>query len=290
VLRVVRSELFRLRRRWMPWIMAGLLVLLVFFLYFVFWASIRAQIEGMRSGQFPGPPGGIAEAEQQLREVQPDRVQFFGMAIVTQVSAIMLIVFAASHVGTEFGWGTLRTLLAHGAGRGAFLISKIASVALFAAVLFAVGAGGAILASYAVAAVAGTAGATTNFGMVAIQAARSAYACLPYVALAILLAVQARSAGAGIAGGLLVLFTESIVASIVIQLNRDYAGIVNWGINRNFTSLTSAGVSADVGAAAAAAATLPTQGQAALVLAAYGIVFLAIAYWRLRSRDVTIGG
>jgi ABC-2 type transport system permease protein len=290
VLRTLRSELFRLRRRWMPWIMAGLLVLLVFFLYLVFWASIRAQIEGMRSGQFEGPPGGIAEAEQQLREIQPDRVQYFGMAIVTQVGVVMLIVFAASHVGTEFGWGTLRTLLAHGAGRGAFLSSKIASVALFAGVLFTVGATAAILASYTVVAIAGTTGTTADFGMVAIQAARSAYASLPYVALAILLAMQARSAGAGIAGGLLVLFTESVVASILLQLNRDYASFVNWGINRNFTSLTAAGVSADVGAAAAAAATLPSQGQAAFVLAAYGIVFLALAYWRLRSRDVTVGG
>ena len=290
MLRVLRSELFRLWRRWMPWIMAILLVFLVFFLYLVFWASIRAQIEAMRSGQFEGPPGGIAAAEAQLREIQPDRLQGFGMAIVTQVGVIMLIVFAASHVGTEFGWGTLRTLLAHGAGRGAFLISKIASVALFAAVLFAIGAIAAILASYTVAAIAGNTGAAADFGAVAARAAKSAYACFPYVALAALLAMQARSAGAGIAAGLLVFFLESIVASILVQLNSDYASFVNWGINRNFTSLTSAGVTADVGAAAAAFATLPSQGEAALVLAAYGIAFLALAYWRLRSRDVTVGG
>jgi ABC-type transport system involved in multi-copper enzyme maturation permease subunit len=35
---------------------------------------------------------------------------------------------------------------------------------------------------------------------------------------------------------------------------------------------------------------LPDQGQAALILGAYTVVFLGLAYWRLRSRDVTVGG
>jgi ABC-type transport system involved in multi-copper enzyme maturation permease subunit len=279
-----------MRRRWMPWIMVGLVVVLVFFLYLVFWASIRAQIEAMRSGQIPAPPGAVAQAEQSLREVQPDRVQNFGIAIVTQLGVIMLIVFAASHVGTEFGWGTLRTLLAHDASRGAILLSKFVSLVLFAAILFGVGAAAAILASFTVAAIGGSAGGSVDLGLVATRAGKSAYACLPYVTLSVLLGVLARSAGAGIAGGLVVFFAESIVAGILVQLNRDYANVVNWGINRNFASLTNASVSTDGAAAAAAAATLPSQGQAAGVLAIYAIVFLAIAYWRLRSRDVTIGG
>ena len=29
---------------------------------------------------------------------------------------------------------------------------------------------------------------------------------------------------------------------------------------------------------------------AAIVLAVYTVIFLALAYWRLRSRDVTVGG
>ena len=39
----------------------------------------------------------------------------------------------------------------------------------------------------------------------------------------------------------------------------------------------------------AGAAILPDPGQAALVLLAYTVVFVALALWRFRARDVTSG-
>jgi ABC-2 type transport system permease protein len=293
VLRLLRSEIFRMRRRWMPWIMLGLIVLAAFAVYFLIWGSTQAQIELLRGGQ-ARPQG--APTMEQLREtlliVTPGRVQDFGVSVVSGFGSIMLIVFAASHVGTEFGWGTFRTLLAHGASRSGFLVSKAVSLLLYAAVFMSVGTVAAIVGSYIVSSVAGlSVGSGVDFGAVARVAAKSGYTFIPYMALALAIAVWSKSAGAGIASGLVVYFAEGIVATILVSLNKDYAQIVNWGLSRNASALTRT-VSGQGGPTTQdpSAATLPDPTQAAIVLAVYSVVFVALAYWRLRARDVTVGG
>jgi ABC-2 type transport system permease protein len=279
-----------MRRRWMPWIMLVLIVLAAVAVYFLIWGSTQAQIELIRSGQAQ-PPG--APTIEQLREtlviVTPERVQDFGVSVVSGFGSVMLIVFAASHVGTEFGWGTFRTLLAHGASRGAFLASKSVSLLLYAAVFMTVGTIAAIGGSYAVASVAGLpVGSGVDFAEVARVAAKSGYTFVPYMALALAVAVWSKSAGAGIATGLVVYFAEGLVANILVSLNKDYAQIVNWGLSRNASALTR--TASGPATQDPTAATLPDPTQAAVILAAYSLIFLGLAYWRLRSRDVTVGG
>lgn len=279
-----------MRRRWMPWIMLGLIVLAAFAVYFLIWGSTQAQIELIRSGQ--AQPQGAPTTEQ-LREtlliVTPERVQDFGVSVVSGFGSVMLIVFAASHVGTEFGWGTFRTLLAHGASRSGFLVSKALSLLLYAAVFMLVGTVAAIGGSYAVASVAGLpVGSGVDFVEVARVAAKSGYTFVPYMALAVAVAVWSKSAGAGIATGLVVYFAEGLVATILVSLNRDYAQIVNWGLSRNASALTRTTTTA--AGQDPSFSTLPDPTQAAIVLAVYCVIFLALAYWRLRSRDVTVGG
>ncbi|HEY8824803.1 MAG TPA: ABC transporter permease subunit [Candidatus Limnocylindria bacterium] len=289
MLRLLRSELYRLVRRWMPWIMLALIVITAFVLYFLIWASVNAQIQAVNSGTIPAPPGGLGPLEETLREVAPDRVAEFGVGIVGGLGSVMLIVFAASHVGTEFGWGTFRTLLAHGATRSGFLISKAISLFLYALVFMIVGTIAAIAASYVVSAVAGISfGSGVDIVDVAGVAAKTGYTFLPYMALALAIAVWSKSAGAGIAAGLVVYFAEGLVATLLVSLNKDYAQIVNWGLSRNASALTrSAGGPATQDPTAS---TLPDPMQAAVVLALYCVIFVALAYWRLRSRDVTVGG
>lgn len=293
MLRLPRSELYRLVRRWMPWIMLGLIVVAAFAVYFLIWVSTQAQIEAIRSGQIQPQRGQTIETLQEtLRVITPDRVQGLGVGVVSGFGSIMLIVFAASHVGTEFGWGTFRTLLAHGASRSGFLASKALLLALYALIFVIVGTLAAIAASYAVSAVAGASvGSGVDLAEVARVAAKSGYIFLPYMALALAIAVWSKSAGAGIAAGLVVYFAESIVAGILVSLNKDYAQVVNWGLSRNASALTRA-TTGQGGPTVQdpTALTLPDPTQAAIVLAVYTAVFLVLAYWRLRSRDVTVGG
>jgi len=292
VLRLLRSELYRLVRRWMPWIMLGLIVVIAFVFYFLIWVSVNAQLQAVKNGTLPVPAGGTTQLEQTLRQIAPDRVAQFGVSVVAGLGSVMLIVFAASHVGTEFGWGTFRTLLAHGASRSGFLVSKAVSLVLYAVVFMIVGSIAAIAASYTVSAVAGISpGSGVDFAEVARVAVKSGYTFLPYMALALAIAVWSKSAGAGIATGLVVYFAESIVAGILVSLNKDYAQIVNWGLSRNASALTRT-VSGQAGPTSQdpTASTLPDPTQAAIVLGIYCAIFLVLAYWRLRSRDVTVGG
>ena len=276
-------------RRWMPWIMLGLIVLTAFLLYFLIWASVNAQLQAVKNGTIPAPAGGTAQLEQTLRMIAPDRVAQFGVGLVSGLGSVMLIVFAASHVGTEFGWGTFRTLLAHGASRTGFLVAKAVSLLLYAFVFIVVGTLAAIGASYAVSAVAGiSVGSGVDVAEVTRAAAKAGYIFLPYMALALAIAVWSKSAGAGIAAGLVVYFAEGIVATLLVSLNKDYAEIVNWGLSRSVSAVTRAGSSAAV--PDPTASTLPDPTRAAIVLAVYCVIFLVLAYWRLRSRDVTVGG
>jgi ABC-type transport system involved in multi-copper enzyme maturation permease subunit len=287
MLRLLRSEIYRLRRRWMPWVLLLLIVLAGVGFYVLVYVSVQAQLQAARSGTIPAQPGAEQAMNETLRLLRPDRVQSFGVGIVSGIGGILLNVFAASHVGTEFGWGTLRTLLAHGAGRAAFLSAKLLSIALFAVLFMFVGVVAAIVGSYVAATLAAADTSGLDLGAIASAAARGYYTFLPYMALAALVALWVRSAGAGIAVGLVVAFSEGLIASLLVSLNRDYANIVNYGLSRNATAVTRA--AAATTSQDASALALPDQGQAALVLAIYTVVFVALAFWRLRTRDVTLG-
>lgn len=288
MLRLLRSEIYRLRRRWMPWVLLLLIVLAGVGLYLLVYVAAQASLQAERSGAVPTQPGTKEAMTDLLRQMRPDRVQGFGISIVSGIGSVMLIVFAASQVGTEFGWGTLRTLLAHGAGRATFLGAKLLSIAGFGVLFILVGVVAAIIGSYITTTIAAGDTSGLDLGAITNAATRSYYTFLPYMALAALIALWARSAGAGIAAGLVLYFAEGLVASLLVQLNREYANIVNYGLSRNATALTRAAATAAPSGDPSAIA-LPDPGQAVLVLGIYTVLFVAIAFWRLRTRDITLG-
>jgi ABC-2 type transport system permease protein len=286
--RLLRSEVYRLRRRFMPWVLLLLIVAAGIGIYLLVYTAAQASLQAERTGAVPPQPGTEEAMTEMLRAMRPDQVQSFGVQVVGGLGSVMLIVFAASHVGTEFVWGTLRTLLAHGAGRATFLGAKLLSTALFAVLLMFVGVVAAIVGSYVVRAIAGGDESSVDLGAVTNSAARSYYTFLPYMALASLIALWSRSAGAGIAAGLVVYFAEGLVAQLLVSLNRDFANIVNYGLSRNTSALTRV-VTTTSASPNPGFSTLPDQGQAALVLAIYTVLFVALAFWRLRTRDITLG-
>lgn len=271
----------------MPWILLLVIVAASFVFYTVIYVSASTQLAAVRAGTVPAPQGGTEALTRALNSLRPAEVKDFGLGIVIALGSVMLIVLAASHVGAEYGWGTLRTLLAHGAGRRAFLAAKLLSLVLFSLAFTIVGTIAVIAASYIV---SGIAGLSTSPGVdlaeIAGRAARGLFTILPYMALASLIALWARSGGAGIAAGLVIFFAEGLVSGILVSVNRDLASVVNYGLSRNVAAVQRAGIAAE--GPAAAASTLPDALQAAIVLAAYTLLFIALAYWRLRSRDVTL--
>jgi ABC-2 type transport system permease protein len=293
MLRPLRSEIYRLRRRWMSWIILGLVAGMALLFYELIYVTLTAQLQLLRSGNLPanaGPSGpeAIAQLEDTLQQVRPAHIAEFGVSLVAGLGAVMLIVFSASHMGTEFGWGTLRTSLASGLSRDAFLATKFVSAALYAVVFTFVGVAAAIVASFAVSTQAGFGTSGFDVGTVLSAAWRTAYAFLPYIALASFIALLSRSSGAGIAAGLVIYFAESIVMQLLISFDRDYVTIADLGISRNVSSLSRISVTVAGSNAQNSGVPLPDQAQAALVLAAWTALFIVLAFWRLRTRDITL--
>lgn len=285
--RLLRSEIYRLRRRWMPWVLLACMVLAGVGLYLLVYSAAQASLQAERSGAVPTQPGTAEAMADLLQQIRPAGVQGFGISIVSGIGSVMLIVFAASHVGTEFGWGTLRTLLAHGAGRATFLGAKLLSIAGFGVLFIFVGVVAAIIGSYLATTIAAGDTSGIDLGAIATAAAKSYYTFLPYLTLTALIALWSRSAGAGIAAGLVVYFTEGLIAQLLVSFNRDFATIVNFGLSRNASALTRVAVTTSASPETNFGA-LPDQGQAAVVLAIYSVVFVAMAFWRLRTRDITL--
>ena len=298
MLPLLRSEIFRLRRRWMTWILLLSVVILAFVLYFIIYASVQAQIQALQNGTASatnGPPQTEAQLRQELQTLRPSQVMSFGLGVVSGFGSVLLIVLTASVFGNEFNWGTLRVILALGAGRERFLAAKYLALTLYAALFTIIGALSALAGSEIVSSIASLDRTLpADFAtQLAVNIGRTVFTFLPYIALAALIAVWSKSGGAGIAIGLVVYFAEGLVMSLLVAFNKDYATIANFGLSRNVSAITQlAGPSAGGGAgggAAGGAATLPDPGQAAFVLLGYTILFVGLALWRFRSRDVTSG-
>ncbi len=295
MLRPLRSELYRMTRRLMPRVILGAMFGFGLVFYELIYTTVSQQLGLLRSGNAPSSvtgPGGteamIRQLEQTLQQLAPASIPELGVGLVAGLGTVLLIVYGPSHLGTEYGWGTLRTLLASGLSRRAFLATKLVSLLLFTVALTALGVVSVTAASYLVSLQAGFDTGGLDPARILSASWRTGYAFLPYTALTALIALWARSSGAGIAAGLVIFFVEGLATQLLISLNRDLVTVANLGISRNVASLSRLSVSVSGSTPESAGAPLPDQTQAALVLAAWIVAFIALAYWRLRSRDVTL--
>jgi ABC-2 type transport system permease protein len=278
----------------MPWVLLVIVVVLAFLAYELIWITSNAQLALLRSGTVPEVPNApppevqVRQLEEAIQALRPSRLSDLGMGLVTGLGTIVLIVFAASHVGTEWVWGTLRTLLASGAGRVPFLAAKYATLVGFAIVFVLVGLVAATAASFLVSSQAGLDTSGLSVATLASAAARGTYGFFPYMALAALIALWFRSAGGGIAAGLVINFTESLITQLLVQFNKDFVTVANFGIARNVESLSRTEGAVLSGPDPSGLATLPDQTQAFVVLTVWTLLFVGLAVWRLRTRDITL--
>lgn len=130
-MRLVRAELLKIRRRQASWVL--LIVTLVLMVAIFLLSAVRWQIAGIV--EFPQVYGAIAEYA-------------YG------VGALMAVVFAAVFVGSDYGWGVMRNVVARGESRAGYLLAKAAALAIVFALalvlLYAVGIGMAYVAGMVV--------------------------------------------------------------------------------------------------------------------------------------------
>ena len=268
MLPLLRSELFRLNRRWMPRILLLIVVLGVVAVYALLWLTLATQSDT-----------GELRNDLSLAETLD-----MGLVVAYFFASIMTVIMSASLVGTEYGWGTIRALLPRARSRVGLLAAKFATLVVFNLVLIIAGFVAAFVMSYLVTSAENLDDSLGgDFALDALLAiGRTVYVLLPYTALAFFVAVLTRSNAAGIAIGMVVLLAESIVVSILTAIT----DIFDWLGNVLFTENAAAITDLNDGSTSG---ELPDPWLATLVLGLWIAAFVAVSLVVFHRRDVTSG-
>lgn len=285
VLPLTRLEWYKLRHRRMPWILLGFAVLLV---QIAFWASYAL----FRSGEVAVGEGGasstttISTTDQFLEMFAFPTSLTNGLIVAHGFGGILLMILAASLIGTEYGWGTLRTALTKGTGGWPLLAAKLLMLAgLSVAVLIVATASVAVSSAIALATLdADWISSSADWSDLGIGFGKAVFGMLPYIALAVFAAVLTSSSGAAIGISLGYYFVESILVNVLAGFDwfQRVAGFIlgravsGWVQTETGVSFQSSGTTAG----------LPDASQSFLVLLAYVVVLSGAAFWVFQRREV----
>jgi ABC-2 type transport system permease protein len=270
----IRAELLVARKRMSTWILLAIwAILALVFAYVVPYATYLNGSSGAPlSDVLPGNMvGGVLGG-----------FPFFG-----GVLALMLGVLT---FGSEYGWGTLKTLFTQRPGRLDVFASKLvalgAVVAMFALVVFA-------LAALASSVIALREGADLAFpsAVALVRGLAAGWLILAvWAAFGVMLAVLSRGTALAIGIGILyALVIEGLLSALATQVSV-LDRLVEFFVRANGYSLVVAlGVTSDDvrdNGPGSFRGPFVDGGQALLVFGVYGAVFLLLAGWLLRRRDV----
>ena len=210
----------------------------------------------------------------------------FGLAIV------LIVVLASSVMGTEYGWGTLRTALARGPGRWQFLGSKFAMIALAGAcglMVAAIFIGISSLIATQLASDGTELKSSGEWTDATILIGKAAFALVPYVLLAMALTILTSSATVGMAITMGYHIAEVIAVSVISVFVDGFDNIAGFILGVCVRALISEESGADFVflVAGLSQGELPGTLQAFLVLLGYILLFGGAALWLFQRRDIT---
>jgi ABC-type transport system involved in multi-copper enzyme maturation permease subunit len=259
-------ELFKLRKRWMPYVL--LLVLIASILIPLVVAYINYQ-----SGEVQAPV---------WREGLVLPIAMEGIFnSVPGLGVILAAILAASVVGTEYGWGTLRQTLARGTSRASYLTSKLICIAVasFVGVTIAVVIG--LIATITTSMlVEGGIEWGGFFGYFMASLGRTLLVLVVYIAMATFFSVLLRSTALGIMITIAWFIGDSIIVGLLSLSTGWLADISQFLISFNtgeLLTLNSLSPPQDV----------TPWWQSGGILLAYSAVFIAASYYRFQRQDLT---
>jgi len=283
---LIAAEFFKLRKRMMTWVVAGIMVGLVVLLYSVLWStSVRVQTFGERHG-FTG-------LDLRRALFLPGAIPY-GLQIVGGFGAILAMILAAGSIGSEYAWGTVRLAATASSGRMRLLTAKLVVVFGFTAVGTLLAVAVALIYSYIIATYYGEASASFVTGtFVRDQLAsygRTMLVLSPYISFAFAVAVIGRSTLAGVGSGLGLAFIEPVVGGLMRLGGSPWKDIPDYFLstNRQVVMLQNAvpAVLPRIGGGDSVDAGALSPFYAGLLLATYTVVFIALALIVFRRRDI----
>jgi ABC-type transport system involved in multi-copper enzyme maturation permease subunit len=277
----ISAELLLLRKRRSTWILLALwTALAMFFSYVIAYIDYRNGDPGEGPGYTPS-----------LEELLPDQLAGHlsgGFPFFGGVFALMLGVLT---LGSEYGWGTLRTVFVQRPGRlqvfAAKLVALAAGLVPFVLAVFALGT----VSSYAIAWNEGVAsGAPPLWDLVRALAAGWLILAV-WAVLGVALGLLSRGTALAIGVGILyALVIEGLISAFADQIGL-LEPLVQFFLRANAYSLVEGLGATTTGAATEGPGAFsgPFVGgaQAFIVLVGYIAVFLLLSGFLLRRRDVT---
>jgi ABC-2 type transport system permease protein len=267
---LLRSELFRLRKRSQSWLMFVIGIALTALFYGAFVIAYFAL-----SGQDK------IDMQEGLRLSD---VQENGMSISILWASILISIVGASLIGSEYSWNTIRPLLARATSRTALLSAKWLTLAIYTLVLTVVVIGIApVVLSIAATLITGESPSWSASEAVGYLEAlgRVLIVMIPSAALAFAVATLTRSLAAGIAISIGVGFLEPAIFGLLGALSDTFETISHYGLNWGASQLMTYGFEDGVSGG--------DLGLAFATQIVWSAIFVAASYIVFNRRDVTSG-
>ncbi len=340
VLRLTKWEWFKLQRRWMPWILLAIAVLIaqlgIWASYVAYhnetvqevfaggtslsrtWAeddevmSVRITCSDIVNDRTPEGLDQLTEEQRQefLEDVErwraegncdnfqavdefrkgftlPDSITG-AIGGFASVGPLLIMVLAASVIGSEYGWGTLRNVLTRGTGRWQLLSAKLLLLLRLCSDVLIIIALFAVVSSFIAAVIppneTGELADPGEWLDIVVEYLKIVYSLLPFIALSVFLTVLTSSTAVGIAVSIGYYLVEAILSPI-LNLNDTLSNVTDYllvaSVNTwNATALVEVEVASVSGEQSSDAL------QAFLVILVYTAVLLAASFYIFMRRDI----
>lgn len=274
---MVTAELTKLIRRPATWVLVGLwpALQLVF-------STVIPYVSYQRGATFEGLP-----PEVLLASMLPDQLVLNSLSGLPLFGGALLLTLGALLAGSEYGWGTLKTLLGQGPRRLQVLAAQLLALLVVLAVAVLVSFALTALASGAIAAGESASADWPTVGRLLRGLGGGLLIAATWGALGLLLGHALRSTALPIALGLVwVLAVENLIVNVAAPLlgvfDAAQAGLP--GVNAG--SLVAALAGPDAALRTPGVAAIVDGTQAAWVLAGFLVLFTTLTGLLLTRRDV----
>jgi ABC-type transport system involved in multi-copper enzyme maturation permease subunit len=270
---LIDMELFKLRKRPMTWISAALLLASVS--VFVVLGYVLA-----RADDVVGDLEGFL-----LPNIIPNLFD-----IISAFGAMLVVVLAASSIGSEFSWGTIRAMVGSGVPRTKLLVAKLLAIVEVIVLLTVAALLTGVITSFGIT-VAG--GHNISFGWingsilsdVGVMFLMTVVSLFVYAVIGFAVATVTRSLAAGIAVGIGITIAEAILSTVLSAVGGIGETLAKALFSTNLNTLAAWNTFESVQLPDEA----PGTTQALLVLTGYTIILLVVAFGVFRTRDIPSG-
>ncbi len=289
------AEWLKLWRRPLAWVLLGIFLGLLT-LYLTLWFLVVA----LHVGAFTGGNERIAIlADAQIAELR-NQLTFPGIfgAVLGQFNSIgglLAIILAAGALGSDYSWGTLRSLLIRAPDRGAFLLAKTLAVllALTVGLLVALALGAGLALIFTAVLGGGSGMGWRDLLALPLGLLRALYIVLPYILATLACTAYGRSVLAGVGGGLLFLAVDIGAGSLnaLAGVHPLLRTMTNLLLQPNINTLVVQnsqlfGLDQVVLLSGLDLSQLPPWPQAVLVIGLYSALFYFSAWRMIKRRDI----